>query len=90
MEMELTNEIEFKRFKQITQSFFDTILFLIFNYSRGPSDWKDNFILRVSDEFIEGLESIEKLIENGFRNQCRRELRFLIGKNGEIDHQLTF
>ncbi len=86
--MELTDEIkvEFKRLKQITQSFFDTVLFSIFNYSRGPSNWKDNFILRVSDEFIEGLESIEKMIENGFRNQCRRELRFLI----EVAIKATF
>lgn len=78
--MESTDEIkvEFKRLKHITQSFFDTIIFSIFNYSRGPSDWKNNFILRVSDEFIEGLESIEKMMGNGFRNQCRRELRFLI------------
>jgi hypothetical protein len=69
---------EHEKLKLITQSFYDSIIFSIFNYSRGPSNWKNNFFLRVSDEFIEGLESIEKLIENGFRNQCRRELRFLI------------
>lgn len=76
-----TNEkldLEYKKLKIITQSFYDSILFSIFNYSRGPSNWKNNFFLRVSDEFIEGFESIEKMIENGFRNQCRRELRFLI------------
>lgn len=69
-------ELEWKTHKQITQSFFDTLLFSIFNYSRGPMNWRDNFFLRVSDEFIETLTAIEKLMENGFRNQCRRELRF--------------
>lgn len=71
-------ELEYEKLKTITQSFYDSILFSILNFSRGPSNWKSNFFLRTSDEFIEGLESIEKMIEAGFRNQCRRELRFLI------------
>lgn len=71
-------ELQYQKLKIITQSFYDSILFSIFNFSRGPSNWKNIFFLRTSDEFIEGFESLEKMIENGFRNQCRRELRFLI------------
>lgn len=78
--MEVTNtiEIELKEFKKITQSLYDAILFSIFNYSRGPEDWRNNFFLRITDEFIEVLSAIEILVEKGFRNQCRRELRFAL------------
>ncbi|WP_343560888.1 hypothetical protein [Sphingobacterium sp.] len=76
--MDTEYNLEYQKLRMITQSFYDSILFSIFNFSRGPENWKNNFFLRVSDEFIEGFESIEKMIQNGFRNQCRRELRFLI------------
>ncbi|MDX1766614.1 MAG: DUF5677 domain-containing protein [Arenibacter troitsensis] len=71
-------QLEKDKFKSLCNSFFDSIIFSIFNYQRGPLDFKDNFFLRVSDEFVETLSSIELLIENGYRNQCRRECRFII------------
>jgi hypothetical protein len=76
----MTNEIqiELDRHKQICNSFFDTVIFSIFNYSRGPLNFKDNFFLRVSDEFVETLSAIELLMTNGYRNQCRRECRFIL------------
>ena len=76
----MTNEIqeELDKHKQICNSFFDTVIFSILNYSRGPLDFKDNFFLRVSDEFVETLSAIELLMKNGYRNQCRRECRFVL------------
>ncbi|MCV2483297.1 hypothetical protein OD917_00050 [Flavobacterium sp. SH_e] len=76
----MNNEIqlEIDRHNKICNSFSDSIIFSIFNYQRGPLDFKDNFFLRVSDEFIETLSAIEILMKNGYRNQCRRECRFII------------
>lgn len=71
-------QIELDRNLKICNSFFDSVIFSLFNYQRGPLDFKDNFFLRVSDEFVETLSSIELLMKNGYRNQCRRECRFIL------------
>ncbi len=71
-------QIELDRHKKICNSFFDTVIFSILNYQRGPLNFQDNFFLRVSDEFVETLSAVEILMKNGYRNQCRRECRFIL------------
>lgn len=71
-------EVEWGIHKSLCNSFFDTILFSIFDFQRGPLNWQDNFFLRVSDEFVETLSAIEILMKKGYRNQCRRECRFVL------------
>ncbi|HZY36684.1 MAG TPA: hypothetical protein VFE53_08560 [Mucilaginibacter sp.] len=69
---------EKERLKLISNSFYNTIIFSIFNYQRGPMRWEDNFFLKVTDDMVDTVSVIEMLIKKGFRNQCRRECRFAL------------
>lgn len=68
---------EWKRHIEIFNSFIRCLQFCVMDFRRS-SDAKDNFFIRASDDIMQSVVSINLLAEQGIRNTCRRELRYLI------------
>ena len=76
------NSIEFKkewaRFIEMKRSVIYCLHFCYFNSVRDGVSGEKNFFLRMIDDILQSVVSIELLAKKGITNICRRELRYLI------------
>jgi hypothetical protein len=68
---------EWNRHIEMRNNFVYCLKFCIMDSSRSPNA-KHNFFIRLSDDILQSIIPISTLAEQGVRNTCRRELRYLI------------
>jgi len=88
---------EWKRLIEMRQSISYCLMFCFMNASRDGQSNKMNFFLRMIDDIVQSVVSIEILAKEGAVNTCRRELRyilelalkscFIVRKNGISDFE---
>lgn len=71
-------KVEFNRTLAMRTSMSQCLLFCYMNTSRHPESAEKNFMLRLIDDIIQSVISMEYLGQEGFMNICKRELRYLI------------
>lgn len=69
---------EFNRIVSMRQSMTNCLLFCFMNANRDQESAKRNFTLRLIDDLIQSVTSMEYLAKEGFMNVCKRELRYLL------------
>lgn len=68
---------EYERHLSIFNSFLQTMVFINMNCSRSESLKNKLFCLSVIDDLLQSLVAIKSLSDEGIRNPCRRELRYI-------------
>ncbi|MDB5141166.1 MAG: hypothetical protein JWR12_3082 [Mucilaginibacter sp.] len=91
---------EFNRIVSMRESMIDCFLFCFMNANRDQESAKKNFTLRLLEDLIQSVTSMEYLAKEGFMNACKRELRYLlelslkacyivnIADGGNFEHQI--
>lgn len=69
---------EYERHLDILNSFLRTIVFIHLNCSRSDKLKNKLFCLSIIDDLIQSLTAIKSLSDEGIRNPCRRELRYML------------
>ncbi len=69
---------EWKRHQVINRSLLMCLSFCMMDFGRAPQLSHRNFFTRMAYDIIQSCISIEALAEDGIRNSCRRELRYLL------------
>lgn len=81
LEKELESEeykAEYSRHLDILNSFLRALVFVKMDCSRSENLREKLFCLSVIDDLIQSVVAIKCIAEEGIRNTCRRELRYLI------------
>lgn len=69
---------EWKRFIDMRNSIIYCLRFCYMNSARDGKSGEQNFFLRMTDDILQSIVSLQTLAKDGFVNTCRRELRYLI------------
>lgn len=69
---------EWKRIIEMRLSMSYCLMFCFMNASRDGQSNKMNFFLRMIDDIVQSVVSIEILAKEGVINTCRRELRYIL------------
>ncbi|MBL7704388.1 MAG: hypothetical protein JNM21_02460 [Taibaiella sp.] len=69
---------EWNRLIDMRKSITYCLSFCYMNSARDGISGEQNFFLRILDDIIQSIASIEMLAKEGIMNTCRRELRYLI------------
>lgn len=69
---------EWNRLLDMRKSIFYCLSFCYVNSARDGVSGKRNFFLRMIDDILQSVMSIEIIAKEGISNTCRRELRYLI------------
>jgi hypothetical protein len=69
---------ELMRLVEMRKSIINCLLFCYMNSSRDGVSGERNFFLRMIDDIIQSVISIEIIAKEGVSNTCRRELRYLL------------
>src|SRR4051812_15723919 len=69
---------EWRRLVDMRESITFCLTFCYMNSSRDGVSGERNFFLRMIDDIIQSVISIEIVAKEGVTNTCRRELRYLI------------
>jgi len=59
-------------------SMIECLLFCYMDTARDSESAQNNFMLRLFDDLIQSVTSVEHLARQGFMNNCKRELRYLL------------
>lgn len=81
MEQEMESpeyKAEYERHLSILNSFLRAMVFIRLNCSRSADLKSKLFCLSVIDDLLQSLVAIKCLSDDGIRNSCRRELRYII------------
>jgi len=69
---------QYSKFMEITNSLLRCLVFTSMNCSRNKEMSDKHFFLFIIDDILQSTAAIKILAEEGMRNSCRRELRYLI------------
>lgn len=69
---------ELEKMVSMRVSMIECLLYCYMDTARDSESARKNFILRVFDDLIQSITSVEHLARQGFMNNCKRELRYLL------------